>query len=372
MNTEKIPVVTVPGPLKPRTRKPALEEPPKSPNVLPASIGLTERSVFHEPWWLNATAGEDWHMAVVKTGDQIIGEMPYTLTKKGFWRISTLPPLTRTLGPVIKPQPADAGNPEWNHRLEVTRELIAQLPKCAHFHQIAHPLVSEAEAAAFSLHGFQVSVGFTLKLPPGTDEATAWRGLRWNTRNRVRRSAERFVVREIAGVEEFVDFYDSNLATRKLDNVYGSTIMRRLLTEVVRHNAGMLLGTFDHDGSLNAATALVWDKTNVYYFLTTRTATAHSGAVALLVWQAIKVARERTLELDFDGVSTAGILQFLAGFGGHLVRRYTFEQMRGDFALGRALRASSREVAKAARSVGAKKSTPAEKGTPAEKSSPAE
>lgn len=126
--------------------------------------------------------------------------------------------------------------------------------------------MSEAEAAAFSLHGFQVSVGFTLKLPPGTDEATAWRGLRWNTRNRVRRSAERFVVREIAGVEEFVDFYDSNLATRKLDNVYGSTIMRRLLTEVVRHNAGMLLGTFDHDGSLNAATALVWDKTNVYYF----------------------------------------------------------------------------------------------------------
>jgi hypothetical protein len=360
MNRESVPAVTVPAPLKPRNGKSALVESPKSGHIPTKSVGLTERSVFHEPWWLNATAGEDWHMAVVKNGDEIIGEMPYTLTKKSFWRISELPPLTRTLGPVIKRQPADAGAPEWCHRLDVTRELIAQLPECAYFHQIVHPRVSEAEATAFSLHGFKVSVGFTLRLTPGADEATVWRGLRWNTRNRVRRSAERFVVQEIASVEAFVDFYDSNLATRKLDNVYGSTIMRRLLTEVLRHNAGTLLGAFDSDGSLNAATALIWDKANVYYFLTTRSATAHSGAVALLVWQAMKVARERELELDFDGVSTAGILQFLAGFGGELVQRYTFEQMRGDFALMHTMRARSREFVKLARSVGAKKNVSAE------------
>ncbi|KQR81563.1 hypothetical protein ASG35_04435 [Burkholderia sp. Leaf177] len=362
MNRENIPVVTVPAPLKPQTGKakvaPGQSAAPKHVPVM--SPGLTERSIFHEPWWLNATVGEHWHMAVVKNGADIIGEMPYTLTKKGLWRVSTLPPLTRTLGPVIKRQAADAGDPEWCHRLDVTRELIAQLPDCAHFHQIAHPLVSDAEAAAFSLHGFKVAVGFTLKLPAGADEASVWRGLRWNTRNRVRRSAERFEVRELPGVESFVDFYDSNLATRRLDNVYGSTIMRRLLTEVLRHNAGMLLGTFDTDGTLNAATALIWDKSNVYYFLTTRKATAHSGAVALLVWQAMKVARERGLEIDFDGVSTAGILKFLAGFGGHLVRRYTFEQMRGDFAFMHTMRGHSRVLVKRARNLGAKKSEAAD------------
>jgi hypothetical protein len=74
----------------------------------------------------------------------------------------------------------------------------------------------------------------------------------------------------------------------------------------------------------------------------------------------MKVARERELELDFDGVSTAGILQFLAGFGGELVQRYTFEQMRGDFALMHTMRARSREFVKLARSVGAKKNVSAE------------
>ncbi|WP_176380274.1 GNAT family N-acetyltransferase [Paraburkholderia youngii] len=299
-------------------------------------------------------------MAVVKTGNEVIGEMPYTATKRGLWQVSYLPPLTRTLGPVITRQPADAGGPEWVHRLDVTRELIAQLPRFGHFQQIADPLVSEAEAAAFALGGFKVSVQFTLKLPAGLDEETVWRRLRWNTRNRIRRSSERFVVKEIADVDAFVNLYDSNLSARELDNVYGSTIMRRLLTEVLRREAGAIIGSFDSDGSLTAATALVWDRANLYYILTTRKATAHSGAVALLIWQAIKIARERNLELDFDGVSTAGILQFLSGFGGHLVRRYVFEYMRADFALIRSVRACSRELVKLARRNDAEKSAQAE------------
>jgi hypothetical protein len=146
--------------------------------------------------------------------------------------------------------------------------------------------------------------------------------------------------------------------------------MRRLLHEILRNNAGMILGSFDSDGTLNAATALVWDQSNVYYFLTTRQATAHSGAVALLIWQAMKVARDRKLELDFDGVSTAGILQFLAGFGGQLVRRYTFEKTRSDVALVRTVRASSRDLAKRVRGMVAKKSAPEEE-KPAENEKPA-
>ena len=360
MKRDAAPIVIVPAALKPNTVKPQFDRQLESTLRPDPLMGLTERSLFHEPWWLDATMGEDWHMAVVKTGDEIIGEMPYTLTKRGLWRVSYLPPLTRTLGPVIKRQPAGASSPEWVHRLDVTRELIAQLPKFAHFQQIADPLVSEAEAAAFSLAGFKVSVQFTLKLPAGLDEETVWRNLRWNTRNRVRRSSERFSVQEIADVDAFVKFYDSNLSARELDNVYGSAIMRRLLTEVLQREAGTILGSFDSDGSLSAATALVWDRGNLYYILTTRKATAHSGAVALLIWQAIKIARERKLEMDFDGVSTAGILQFLSGFGGHLVRRYAFEYMRADFALIRGARARSRELIKLARRNDTEKSAQAE------------
>lgn len=339
-------MATVPAPLKPHSVKSSVDQALDPLHLHQSNKGLTERSIFHEPWWLDATTDNNWQAAIVKTDNETIAEMPYSVTKKSrLWRVSYLPPLTRTLGPVIQRQPADAGGPEWVHRLDVTRKLIAQLPDCAHFYQLADPRTSDAEAAAFRLAGFNVSVQFTLRLSPGVDEESAWSRLRWNTRNRIRRSSERFVVREIESVDTFVDFYDANLSTRRLENEYGSEVMQRVLREVSARRSGTIIGSFDQDGSLLAATALVWDRFNVYYLLTTRQATSHSGAVALLVWEAMRIAREKKLEIDFDGVSTAGILQFLAGFGGHPIHRYLFEKIRTDFAICRGIRTRARERA---------------------------
>ncbi|KIG05680.1 hypothetical protein BurMR1_0765 [Burkholderia sp. MR1] len=346
MKIEKIPISAVPPPLKPHSVKPSADQALDPLHLHQPNKGLTERTLFHEPWWLDATTDSNWEAAIVKTGNETIAEMPYSVTKKSrLWRVSYLPPLTRTLGPIIRRQAANAGGSDWLHRLDVTRQLIAQLPDCAHFHQLADPCASNAEAAAFRLAGYNVSVQFTLRLSPDADEESAWSRLRWNTRNRIRRSSERFLVQEIEKVDTFVDFYDANLSARRLENEYGSEVMRRVLREVSARRAGTIIGSFDHDGSLCAATALVWDRFNLYYLLTTRQATSHSGAVALLVWEAMKIARERKLDLDFDGTSTAGILQFLAGFGGRLIHRYQFEKIGAVFAICRGIRSRSRERA---------------------------
>jgi hypothetical protein len=311
-------------------------------------VGLTERSVFHQPWWLDAATGGNWQLAVVKNGDEVIGEMPYMLEKKGIWHVSTLPPLTRTLGPVIKPKRTGAGEPEWCHRMHVTSELTAQLPECAHFHQLMDTRMSEAEAIAFSLRGFDVSVSYTLEMAAGGDENAIWMGLRRNTRNWVRRATEQLTVQEISGADAFVDFYDANLAARKRQNVYGSATMRRLLAEVVRRKAGVLLGAFAEDGSLVAETALVWDTRAAYYLLSSRRADSHGGAISLLIWHAMRAARERNLIFDFDGISTAGILDFLAGFGGHLVQRFEIEWMRTDYGMLRTMLRGTRMASKTA------------------------
>nr|WP_284503979.1 MULTISPECIES: GNAT family N-acetyltransferase [unclassified Caballeronia] len=191
--------------------------------------------------------------------------------------------------------------------------------------------MSQAEAIAFSLHGFDVSIGYTLELPADRSEAEAWSALRRNTRNWLRRATERLTVREINSPDAFTDFYDANLAVRKRNNVYGSQIMRRVLGEVIKRNAGVMLGAFDENGQLVAETALVWDTRAVYYLLSSRAADAHGGAISLLIWEGARVARERKLIFDFDGISTATILDFLSGFGGRLVTRYEIERMRADY-----------------------------------------
>ncbi|SAL79239.1 hypothetical protein AWB66_06008 [Caballeronia telluris] len=201
-----------------------------------------ERSLFHEPWWLDITTGGEWAHAVVKDGHEIVAETPYALFRKGLWRISTQPPLTRTLGPVIKPAKAPSEQ-EWGDRIEIGSELISKLPKCALVQQTLD--TSIAEAVAFALQGFTISATFTLKVPPGRGDRDVWTGMRANTRNVIRRANERLSALEMNNANEFVDFYDANLARRRRDNAYGSSLMRQLLGEVVRRKAGMLLGAYE-------------------------------------------------------------------------------------------------------------------------------
>lgn len=307
--------------------------------ALEARPGLIERSIFHEPWWLNATTAGDWHLAKVVENDEVIGEMPYLLVKKGFWKVSEMPLLTRCLGPVIK---SSGGNPddEWRHRFNVCNKLIQQLPAAAFFEQQMDPRVSEAEAIAFAFNHYKVSVNFTLKIFPEQTEPDTWAHMRANTRNVIRRASEQLTVKEISCANEFVRFYDANLGMRQQRNIYGSAMMKALLGEVVERDAGKLLGCYGKDGALQAAIGVVSDNTALYYFLSSRKHDAHSGAVSLLLWTAIRLARERQLVFDFDGVANQGILMFLSGFGGKLIRRFEVRRMRNDYVTFRKLHRS--------------------------------
>lgn len=308
-----------------------------------AHPGLTERSVFHQPWWLDTVTGGDWHVARVMESGELVGEMPYSLVRKGLWTVSEMPPLTRCLGPVIKAKHAD-GDGEWRYRLSVCSKLIEQLPDCGEFFQLMDPRVSEPEAIAFSFAGFEVINSFTLKIFPEESEEEVWKRMRPNTRNLIRRAAERLEVTELLNADSFVEFYNENLAARQQSNVYDRAIMRNLLGEVLRRGAGKLLASHNNDGQLQAAIAVVWDDSAAYYFLSSRRVDSHGGAISLLVWSAMRLARERQVIFDFDGISTEGILAFLSGFGGTLVRRLQIRRSKADYATFRKMRRSSRDL----------------------------
>jgi hypothetical protein len=107
---------------------------------------------------------------------------------------------------------------------------------------------------------------------------------------------------------------------------------------VIRRKAGILLGSYDGNGSLSAAIALVWDNTTMYYLLSSRAENSHNGSISLLLWNAIRVARERNLTFDFDGIPNLKSLTFLSGFGGTPAPRLAVERIRPDYAVLRAIR----------------------------------
>jgi hypothetical protein len=291
-------------------------------------------SIFHQRWWLDIATEDRWSAARVVHGNQTLGEMPYYIARKGVWRISPLPPLTRSLGPLIRSMGLDPVQ-ELRHRLRVTSQLIEQMPQFDCFSQVFDYHVNDA--LAFALHGFMVFARYTFQISPACTVADAWARMHCKTRNAIRSAQRSNEVRLIDGASEFVRFYEANLASRSRANAYGTTVMSELVHAFLDRGAGRVLGAYDR-GRLAGAIALVWDGRTMYYLLSTRTPDAHYGTISLLLWAAIQDAIGRKLTFDFDGFAGVSTFNFLNGFGGTTRQRLGVERVGTMYSIARTLK----------------------------------
>lgn len=327
--------VTAPAQVDAETaRRKALQVYPDN-GATSASGPLPAQSVFHEAWWLDLATDGNWRAATVRRGNEIVGEMPYSLGRKGLWRTSQMPPLTRTLGPALKPLAGDPAHATLD-RIDITTQLIEQIPEVDSFYQIFDPRVEDA--LAFGLNGFTVSTRYTLQFGAERDVEQLWKGLNGKTRNLIR-TGQKFVrVAPIESPAEFNRFYDANLAVRNRSNIYGTDLMQRLVSAFVERGAGYLLGAYDANGLLVAAIGVTFDSHAAYYLLSSRSPSAHGGAISVLIWAAIQDAMKRKLTFDFDGIPNANTYRFLSGFNPTLRPRLVVERHKPVWSMAKAAR----------------------------------
>jgi hypothetical protein len=289
----------------------------------PESRAFPAYSIFHEPWWLDCVAPGAWSEVQVAPGDGATARWPFYLRRRWGLLISTQPPLTRTLGPVLR---LARGEPitDFRRRLRLTNALISQLPRTHLFQQTFDPRINEA--VAFRVLGFSADTAYTFRIEPGRTQDDVWSRMTDKTRNVIRRATEQVDVFPIDDPEMFCSFYESNLAAAGRPNMYGTATMRRLTDAFMERGAGRLLGARTTDAGLVAAIALVFDAETTYFLLSSRTPAAHSGAISLLLWRAICWSLLDKRGFDFDGIASPSILQFLSGFGGTLVPRLVVER----------------------------------------------
>ncbi|BAN26781.1 GNAT family N-acetyltransferase [Caballeronia insecticola] len=291
---------------------------------------LPAHSIFHERWWLDIATDGNWQAATVRRSNEIVAEMPYAIRKKGLWRTSQMPPLTRTLGPAFRPGAADPARAMLD-RLSIAEELIAQIPEVDSFYQILDPRIEDA--LAFGLNGYTITTRYTLQFSPERSVEELWKALNGKTRNLIRTGQKFLRVARIDSPAEFNRFYEGNLAVRSRSNVYGAHVMQRLVDAFVERNAGYLLGAYDANGKLVAAIGVTFDTHAAYYLLSSRVPGAHAGAISVLVWHAIQDALQRKLTFDFDGIPNANTFRFLCGFRPTLKPRLVIERHKSIWSM---------------------------------------
>jgi len=276
--------------------------------------------------------------AVVSSGGVVVARLPYIVCKRfGLLRVVGMPTLSHVLGPVFTPA-ALAGKGSQTVKLYgLIGELLRQLPRASHTAFRLHPGLTDT--LAFAAAGFHCAAEFTVLVKPAAEDIL-WRNMRDKTRNGIRRAAERLTVSEMDDMDVFLDFYEENLRRKGEHNRYQRRLVRSLIVQCLERDAGRLLVAADAN-SVHSAMFTVWDADTEYYFMSTRRADAHNGAVSLLLWEALQAAALAGRTFDMDGLHVVGDktpnLLLLTGFGGAVVPLFHVQRSGLLLQLGRVM-----------------------------------
>jgi Acetyltransferase (GNAT) domain len=290
-------------------RKPTAKAPPSEPTSL----------LFHEPWWLAAATGGDFHQAIATRGGQVVGRLPYVIVRQKGFSVCQMPPFTHVLGPVVQ---AGTGKPQTVllQRLSIIRELIDQLPPVSSFKQALG--LSLADGLAFQDRGFQVTPQYTFQIDCRESLDNLWSEVHSKTRQHIRRAGEKYTIVTIDDVQTFISFYLDNVQRAGLRSFIDFTNFPALFTAARDRQCAEILCATGTTGKPVAMVFVVWGQGRMYYLMSTRARDKDdNGSVNLLIWEGMQRAHKHGLVFDLDGVSTSGTARFLSGFGGGIAQR---------------------------------------------------
>jgi hypothetical protein len=275
--------------------------------------------LFQEPWWINAVTQGQYQEVQVTNGSEVVGRLPFVVSRTMGLTTLRMPPFTHVLGPIV-----DAGKGKEQtqllRRLSIVRELLDQLPRFDYF---KHALpASTSDGIAFQDRGFQINPQYTFQVDCRRDIQAIWSEMHFKTRQHIRRAEEKLAVATVEDPDAFIHFYLANLRKQGRRNYLDFAPFPALFRETMARDCGEIVSAHWPDGRPAAMVYLVWGHGTMYYLLSTRAAdAADNGSINLLIWSAIQRAHERGLAFDLDGVSSSGTARFLSGFGGKVGMR---------------------------------------------------
>jgi hypothetical protein len=279
-------------------------------------VTLCANSLFQQPWWLEAVAPGAWDAVAVVNDGGIVGRLPFVWRRRLGLTILTQPPLTPFLGPWVKVA-AEKVHSRLAREHEILTSLIDELPSHDLFFQYFHSSITNN--LPFHWRHFQNSILYTYVIDELKDHERIWAGFRENIRREIRKAERQVRVRAIENIDTFIalnrmTFERQGMPPPSID------LIRRVDTACSARGARRIFLAEGADGTQHAVLYLVWDDACAYYLMSgSDPVLRSSGAMSLLVWEAIKHASQVTRRFDFGGSMLQRLERFFRAFGARQV-----------------------------------------------------
>ncbi|WGF87854.1 GNAT family N-acetyltransferase [Marinivivus vitaminiproducens] len=290
----------------------------RSVTIPVTEAGLAQaNALFQQDWWLNAASPGGWDAVTVEQGGACVARLAFAVRRHAGITALTQPPLTPFLGPWLRMAEGKA-----NTRLAREHELLGKLadalPPYDVFAQDFHP--QYANWLPFHWRGFRQTTRYTYVIDDLDDLDQTWAGLHESTRREVRKARKCVTVDPGDDLETFIELNRMTYRRQGRSLPYDPAILRRVDTACARQGARRVLIARDGTGRAHAGLYLVWDQSSAYYLMGGLDPERRSsGAMSLLMWQAIRLAATVTRSFNFEGSMIQPIERFFRGFGARQV-----------------------------------------------------
>jgi len=273
------------------------------------------KPIFMESWWMDAVcAGKHW--------EEILPDMPCLVRDKWWMRWVSMPQQTQIGGMWVDDTTCTISQAREKAK-EIDYKLRAmQLDYYYQQYPVGSPLPMELQQL-----GYKVRERVTYRLEDLSDLDKVIDGFSKNKKRQLQKALSLHAERGM-NVEDFFQFHCQCMAEKNRKVTYSREFLLVLDRKLKRLQQGEIISICNADGEVYAAAYLVWDKEYMYYLIPCYSeAHQDSGASALLVLEAVKLARELCLKFDFEGSMKKGIANHYKQFGSQPFTYYAVEKV---------------------------------------------
>jgi hypothetical protein len=200
-----------------------------------------------------------------------------------------------------------------------SEQLIAvynQIPSHSFLQQNIHYHASRPVLDSFPE---SVSTGQSFVIDLSLSEEALWNRLASDYRNNKIKKARMKVELSFAmTVEDFYQLNVKSFSNQRANFPVPPRLFKSIISGLVEKKSAILIGVCDKSGHFHAGACIAWDSNSVYYHSAgTDPNLRSSGGGILLIWEAIRWAKEhhQNKQFDFLGSNIKGIARVWKNFG---------------------------------------------------------
>ena len=292
--------------------------------------------IFMQDWWMDAVcAGKSWDVLLCARTDagyrlsegadkeeDVVAVLPYLFRERMWMRYVLMPQMTQIGGlwlcEVVRNDTTAA-----RQICTLFMETIQTL-RLSYYYQ-HYPLGSVAPQFMQDL-GFKIKKRVTYRMEDLADLDNVINRFSKNKKRQLQKALSLHADYNL-NIEDFYRFHMDCLRQQGKAISYSREFLLVLERKTNRLNQSQILAIRNADEQLLAAAFLVWDKHSMYYLIPCHSPLhKDSGAGALLVLEAIKLARKLGVAFDFEGSMIRGVAQHYKQFGSTPTTYYSVEK----------------------------------------------